>query len=1029
MAKATNITEAKRAIIRGLNSSWFKATIDLIEESYGLRFDDANTAVHDMNINFTTYGAVASMGYSYYDGHASGTLTLNINIQYFQNIDVDDENGLDTTIAHEFTHAAMEVNIDYFNELPGYIVEGTADLVPGADGRYLNMYDLLIDGKSNLQNSFNNNGNYNDNYAAGFMALRYMAKQGSNFSGKSQHQVIKDFMHYLDVNGARNLDLAINYATGGLFTGEKQMTDAFMSALNQYGVTNEDQANAFLKEFANIEISDRSGGVWIYEKDGDSKFLNFTDCGAITGADAGGTLKNDQSIVPTLTDNWTLPRSSSLTYKGLTIHWPEEFIDVNGTYDLKINTVSGNVAVGTADDDIIYNYLSSNVEINANAGNDEINSWGNSENVTVNGGKGDDTLYGEINVFKYSDGDGDDIIYDYTTDKIIQLLSGNISNSEIEGTDVILKIGSGSIRLKYANGKKITVQDPNGNVTSKIYDNSNRAIEGTPNNDTLRGSDGSNITINGNAGNDLIINGEWYGTKGTTEAVITGGAGNDTINNSGSNSVLDGGNGDDLIYNGYYYYEPWEENGFLEESYNKEYNDENGSSKVTISGGAGNDEIHNNGSEITYKYNSGDGDDTIYGYNNNDTIKIFGSGYTESVSGNNVILKIGEGSITLIDAKNKTLNIETTSSGGSDTTPADTLPVGISVKSSVVTASNLFSGSEINLADYENATKVNAAALSQAVSIVGTAANNSLKGGKGADTIFGGAGNDTVSLGGGKDVYIYSSGNDLIQDYKAGDDKIKLTSGSITSASLSSSNVILSISNGGKITVKGGKNKNITVIDSNGNETTNIYPLSTLPAGISVKSSVVTASTLFSGSEINLADYENATKVNAAALSQAVSIVGTAANNSLKGGKGADYITGGLGNDTLTGGAGADTYVYSGGDDLITDYANVDAVQFDTENITDISREISGKNVIYSTNVGTLTLKNASTKNITLIDSNGDDFTLNKNIAENLWFMEDNFNNYDLDSICEQKFEVQNIEDTNYNIEQEKILLTFTDEK
>ena len=138
-----------------------------------------------------------------------------------------------------------------------------------------------------------------------------------------------------------------------------------------------------------------------------------------------------------------------------------------------------------------------------------------------------------------------------------------------------------------------------------------------------------------------------------------------------------------------------------------------------------------------------------------------------------------------------------------------------------------------------------------------------------------------LSLGGGADIYIYSAGNDLIQNYTAGQDKISLASSSITSASLSSSNVILRTTNG-NITVKNGKGKKITIFDSSGNETSNIYPLETLPAGITVKKSVVTAAKTFAGNKIDLADYA-ATKVNAAAVSQAVSIVETVAANSLKG--------------------------------------------------------------------------------------------------------------------------------------------------
>lgn len=62
--------------------------------------------------------------------------------------------------------------------------------------------------------------------------------------------------------------------------------------------------------------------------------------------------------------------------------------------------------------------------------------------------------------------------------------------------------------------------------------------------------------------------------------------------------------------------------------------------------------------------------------------------------------------------------------------------------------------------------------------------------------------------------------------------------------------------------------------------------------------------------------------------------------------------------------AGADTYVYSGGDDLITDYASVDAIQFDTMNISITNRATVSSNVVFTTNEGTLTVKNAKTKKL-----------------------------------------------------------------
>jgi Ca2+-binding RTX toxin-like protein len=53
-------------------------------------------------------------------------------------------------------------------------------------------------------------------------------------------------------------------------------------------------------------------------------------------------------------------------------------------------------------------------------------------------------------------------------------------------------------------------------------------------------------------------------------------------------------------------------------------------------------------------------------------------------------------------------------------------------------------------------------------------------------------------------------------------------------------------------------------------------------------------------------------------------LTGTADNDALGGGSGANIITGGAGNDTLTGGTGADTFKVSDGQDHITDYSQAE---------------------------------------------------------------------------------------------------------
>ena len=70
---------------------------------------------------------------------------------------------------------------------------------------------------------------------------------------------------------------------------------------------------------------------------------------------------------------------------------------------------------------------------------------------------------------------------------------------------------------------------------------------------------------------------------------------------------------------------------------------------------------------------------------------------------------------------------------------------------------------------------------------------------------------------------MYTGVKDFITDYTAGQDKIKLSNGTtITKTTYSGKNVVFT-TNDGSLTVKNGKDKKITIIDSTGNSTTKTY--------------------------------------------------------------------------------------------------------------------------------------------------------------------------------------------------------------
>ena len=256
-------------------------------------------------------------------------------------------------------------------------------------------------------------------------------------------------------------------------------------------------------------------------------------------------------------------------------------------------------------------------------------------------------------------------------------------------------------------------------------------------------------------------------------------------------------------------------------------------------------------------YNTlGDGNDVIYGFGRNDTLQITGAKYSTVKSGNDLILTVGTGKISVVGGANTAFTIDGTLKS------ADTLPTGWKYGNTAKTnlTATVTSPANVDLTQTygESVVTVNGAKATKSISITGNAKANSIKGGTGADTInggagndiiyggsgndkiygevgndklygdagndtlYGGSGNDTLTSGAGNDIFVYENGNDYIMDYTAGQDKIKLTNATITSASLSGSNVILKTSNG-NITIQNGKNKKITIIDSSGKTTTQTY--------------------------------------------------------------------------------------------------------------------------------------------------------------------------------------------------------------
>ena len=314
---------------------------------------------------------------------------------------------------------------------------------------------------------------------------------------------------------------------------------------------------------------------------------------------------------------------------------------------------------GGAGDDSISFTGCKKVVVTGDAGNDYISDFV-VDKITVTGGKGNDTLelseYSKNHLIKYASGDGNDIIYGFDSNDTIQITSGSYSTTK-SGSDFIIKVGKQKITLKDAvetNRDKIHIKDSSGkvsvyndwtilkgayefvNTANKVKismtakENMNNYVTNFGDQVSIKGSGlgeyiynyyGTKVTINGGKGTD------WIWNKCGDNAKLLGGDGIDTISDQYSNKVsINGGAGDDII-------------GCFSDT------------NCTVTGGKGNDSIDCTGSTskvITYA--SGDGNDTVSGFFEDDILKITKGTYKVTRKDGDVIVTVGNGSIRLLDA-------------------------------------------------------------------------------------------------------------------------------------------------------------------------------------------------------------------------------------------------------------------------------------------------------------------------------------------------------------------------------------------
>ena len=663
--------------------------------------------------------------------------------------------------------------------------------------------------------------------------------------------------------------------------------------------------NAVGSEFEKVIIKNSKGKLDIYQ-DWKSKTVTEVDNRA---------------------NNITLKSAKSGSY--ITNYGDKVLITGNNGADNIFNFGNYTTISGGKGKDVIYNG-GDYVSISGGAGNDEIGSAAIGNYVTVNAGTGNDYIsmidYYDANlgiahtsyktVVQYASGDGNDTIRGFNSDDTLHITKGTYSTA-VNGTDVIVTVGKSKLTLKDAAGQNLSIKNASGKVTTKFFAAQTSLTSGNDNytnqidnnivyalggNDYVTNFLASNVTIYGGKGNDTLSDNSLItknifmsGDAGNDSLTVfqkenvtlSGGAGNDTLNvkNCSKNVSMIGGNGNDTIE-----FSNFCSNVVALGGDGKDYINSYGFNyNSTIIGGIGNDTINLNtyGSKNNLiQYASGDGNDTIFGFDANDTLKITSGSYSTTKSGSDFIVTVGKQKITLKDAVNSNydkINIvnsknklatynnwskRTGLTGATDfVNTANKVTLSTAVKDGAVhNAGDKVSisgskGADFLYNDYGckvtlsggngndiinnncgNNAKISGGAGNDYISNYGDNYGEygsyiSISGGAGNDTIdcsfstnntiCGGTGADYISVAGSantKNIFQYASGdgNDTIYGFREGD-TLQITKGTYKTK-VSGNDVIVTVGKG-SILLQDAKNTPITIVNASGKTSTKTYDL------------------------------------------------------------------------------------------------------------------------------------------------------------------------------------------------------------
>ena len=792
------LDDDKKFIWQSLKTWWAKGALDLIEESYGSYF---NFSGMTMWVSFEDASTFAGWGSSVAGaastGNTDGNCFLYINEDRYKQMNFSNPNGtskvtnneLDRLIAHEFTHAIMGAKGVYLNGLPQFITEGLAELTRGIDHQYATTIRTLAGNSNTLLENLNFNPGTSNwaSYAAGYMFLRYLAQQGATnhkapalfdnednnqqntTSGKSLkalagNDTVGNWGNNVTLNTGSGNDSVFNdqqgyhsvidtgegddtiwswgaHSTLNVGDGNDSISNNVLNVTMNGGFGNDtlinwndaaevkmsgdDGADYLQNHGYNVTIEGGAGNDLVYNE-GNSTFINagsgndsvrnwqgtYLEIELGDGEDTVANAVGHNTTINTGDGNDYIDNTAS-NYVSIYAGYGNDFVwnwEGNST---KVELGEGNDSItnwhgssatinGGGGDDFIHNNDVNYSSIDAGSGNDIIRNE-SSQRVTVSGGTGNDMISidgsSSYTMIKYAHGDGDDWIYGYNSGDTISIGGGYYTRATVGSNVVVNVIGSGAMTLVGASDKDVYITGGTFSVPTTF----------TEGNDYYYSDSASNTVLSALGGNDTIIGRYWYSS-------ISGGAGND---------VIDISSGD--------------------------------VDRATINGGYGNDTIYfdNYDGRNLYQYASGDGADVIYYLNAADTIHVTnGTVSSAYASGNDVIIQVGSGSITLKDKKDSPFYLKT-GSGSAVQTQVGGRYISNSDSNTVINGTS-YADTIYNSA---NTVKAYLGAGDDSISQNGRGDYITVDGGTGNDTIRGRYWYSSISGGAGNDVIDISSGD------------------------------------------------------------------------------------------------------------------------------------------------------------------------------------------------------------------------------------------------------------------------------